>query len=141
MAGSPCRRGAPPRAGRRRSAPAKGSRSTPARTLTAGPRGHAEAPQPDEPLGVLVAEGVGSLVGGQRVVVEADVAAATGDDAAPGQLAAQAHLPGDELLAGVDERVERLLEGGEPQAVVDELGVARLEARLLVGEVALEGEV
>ena len=41
--------------------------------LLGGPRLDAEAPQPDEALGVLVAEAVGGVVGGQAVVVEADV--------------------------------------------------------------------
>ena len=59
----------------------------------------------------------------------------------PGQLAAQAHLAGHEPLALVDEGVERRLERREPQPVVDQLGVARLEPGLLVGEVALEGQI
>src|SRR3954466_9245243 len=59
----------------------------------------AETPQAHEPLGVLVLEPVGGLVGRQVVVVEGDVAAPAGDDAAAGKLAAQAHLAGDEALA------------------------------------------
>ena len=41
------------------------------RALAGRPGGHAQAPQPHEALGVLVAEGVGGVVGGQAVVVEA----------------------------------------------------------------------
>ncbi len=59
--------------------------------------------------------------------------------AARGQ--AQPDLAGHVPLGGGDEGVERLLERREPQPVVDELGPARLEPRLLVGHVALEGEV
>ena len=99
----------------------------------------AEAPQPHEALGVRVAEAVGGVVGGQAVVVEA-VRAAPTDHVAPARFEAQPHLAGDEALALVDEGVEGLLQRREPQAVVDELGVAALEALLLAGEVALEGD-
>ena len=40
----------------------------------------------------------------------------------------------------VDERVEGLLQRAEPQAVVDELGVAGLEPGLLALQVALEAD-
>ena len=86
-----------------------------------------------------MAERVGRVVGGQLVVVQAVRAAPAGHDAAAG-LEVQAHLAGDELLARLDERVERLLERREPQAVVDELRVAGLDARLLPLEVALEAD-
>ena len=109
--------------------------------LAGGPGGDAEAPQPHESLGVLVAEAVGRLVGGQGVVVEPDLAAPAGDDAAARQLAAQPHLAGHEPLALVDEGVERLLERREPQPVVDQLGVPGLEPGLLVGQVPLQGQV
>ena len=52
----------------------------------------------------------------------------------------QPHLAGDEALALGDERVEGLLERAEPQAVVDELGVAGLEPGLLPLHVALEAD-
>ena len=52
----------------------------------------------------------------------------------------EAHLAGDVALALGDEGVERLLERAEPEPVVDELGVPRLEARLLPLEVALEAD-
>ena len=43
--------------------------------LAGRPGGHAQAPQPDEALGVVVAEGVGRVVGGETVVVEGHRAA------------------------------------------------------------------
>ena len=81
-----------------------------------------EAPQAHEPGGVLVAERVLGLVGRELVVVEPAVGAAAGDEAAPG-LEPQPDLAGDVPLGRVDERVERLAQRREPQAVVDELGV------------------
>ena len=49
------------------------ARTSTARPLAAGPRLHREAPQPHEPGGVLVAERVGGVVGGELVVVETGV--------------------------------------------------------------------
>ena len=66
----------------------------------------------------------------EPVVVEPHRAAATHREAATGYLAPQTHLPGDEPLALVDERVECLLQRREPQPVVDQVGITRLEARL-----------
>ena len=51
---------------------------------------------------------------------------------------AQPHLAGDVLLRAGHERVERLPQRREPQTVVDELRVARLEPRLLAHEITLE---
>ena len=45
------------------------------------------------------------------------------------------------LLRLVDEGVQRALERREPQAVVDQLGPALLDAALEAGEVALDGDV
>src|SRR5437667_207155 len=101
----------------------------------------AETPEPHEALGVVVAEAVGGLVGRQPVVVESHLAPPPHCEAATGHLAAKPHLAGDEALALVDERVERLLQRREPETVVHEVGVARLEARLLVGQVTFEGDV
>ena len=86
-----------------------------------------------------MAEGVGRVVGGEVVAVEAAVGAPAGHEAAA-RLEPQPHVAGDELLRVRHERVERLLERREPEAVVDELGVARLEPRLLAHEVALLGD-
>ena len=110
-------------------------------TLAGRPGGDAETPQADEALGVGVAEGVGGVVGGQVVVVERHRAAAADHGAGAGRGEAQAHLAGDVALRLGDERIEGGLERREPQAVVDQLGPARLEARLLVVQVALERQV
>src|SRR5205823_12420583 len=107
--------------------------------LARRPRLDTLAPQPHETLGVLMTEAVGGVVGGEAVVVEAHLAPASDDDAAV-RFAAKPDLAAHEALAVVDEGVERLLERREPQAVVDQLRVAGLEARLLVGQVALEGD-
>ena len=84
-------------------------------------------------------EGVGGVVGGQPVVVEAERAAPADDEAAAG-LEPQPDLAGDVALGGVDEGVEGLLQRRVPHAVVDEVGEAALEPLLLVEQVALEGE-
>ena len=116
------------------------ARPTPPSLLDGRPGGDAQPPQPDEALGVLVAEGVGGVVGGQAVVVEAH-RAAPAHHPAPAGVEGQADLAGDVPLRLDDEGVERLLERREPQPVVDQLRPAGLEPGLLVVEVALEGEV
>src|SRR5437763_2017586 len=132
----PDRRAAP------RTAPSTGSsgRVGPAR-LAGRPRLEPQSPQAHETSGVVVAERIGGLVGGQLVVVQPDRAPAAGDETAPGNLAPEPDLSGDPLLALADEGVQCPLQRREPQAVVDGLGPAWLEARLLVGQVALEGEI
>ncbi len=50
-------------------------------------------------------------------------------------------LAGDVLLRLGDEGVQRPLERGEPQAVVDQLGPALADGPLEAGEVALDGDV
>ena len=65
--------------------------------LTAAQVATPEAPEPHEPLGVLVAEAVGGVVGGQAIVVEAHRAAASGHPTPPG-LEVQAHLARDVAL-------------------------------------------
>src|ERR1019366_8637931 len=104
-----------------------GSLAAVATLLHRRPRGHAEAPQPYEAFGVLVAEGVRVVVGGQPVVVEAQGAAAAHDSAMP--------------LRFGEEGVQGLLERREPQAVVDQFRPPRLEPDLLVVEVPFKGEV
>src|SRR5258708_23228865 len=108
--------------------------------LAGGPGLDPEAPQAYEPLRVLMAERIARVVGGQPIVVEAHVTAPP-DGEAPPRLATQPDFARDEFLACVDEGIERLLEGGEPQPVVHQLGVARLDASLLVVQVAFEGEI
>src|SRR5262249_54311171 len=99
-------------------------RSLPA-TLAAGDGLDRQAPQPDEAGRVLVAEAVGGLIGRELVVVERALGPAAGHVALPG-VEAQADVAGHELLAAGDEGVERVLERRVPEAVVDELRVARL---------------
>src|SRR4051812_27755249 len=83
--------------------------------LASGPCFDSEAPQADEALGVLVLESIARLVGGQVVVVEADVAAPAGHDAPTRKLAPQSHLAGHEALTLLHERIEGLLQRAEPQ--------------------------
>src|SRR6185436_20484986 len=52
----------------------------------------------------------------------------------------QGDLAGHRLLRLVDEGVQGLTQGGEPEAVVDDLGVVESEALLVVEGVAIEGE-
>lgn len=71
------------------------------------------------------------------VVVERVIGATTGDLARVG-FESETDLTGHELLAGVHEGVQGLLEGREPQAVVDQLGVAGFEAGLLTLEITFQ---
>src|SRR5438132_807325 len=75
----PDRRAAP------RTAPSTGSsgRVGPAR-LAGRPRLEPQSPQAHETSGVVVAERIGGLVGGQLVVVQPDRAPPAGDETAPG---------------------------------------------------------
>jgi len=88
-----------------------------------------------------MAERVGGVVGGQAIVVERHGTATTDDPQQARRLEAQPDVTADVSLGLGDERVQRLLERREPHAVIDQLGPARLEAALLVGDVALEYEV
>jgi hypothetical protein len=66
-------------------------------------------------------------------------APAAGHLARPGRQP-QPHVAGHEPLALVDERVDGLLQRAEPEAVVDQLGVAGLEPALLPLQVTLEAD-
>ena len=66
--------------------------------------------------------------------------AAAADHGAPAGLEPQPDVAPHVALALVDEGVDGLLEGRVPHAVVDQLGPPGLQAGLLVGHVALEGE-
>ena len=105
--------------------------------LAGRPRLDAEAPEAHEPLGVLVPEAVGGVVGGEAVVVEAPGLRRPVARQTPG-FEAEPHLAGDVALGLGDERVDGLPQRAEPETVVDELGPPGLEARLLVRDVALE---
>src|SRR5581483_11053870 len=104
------------------------------RTLAGRPGLEPEAPQTNEAGGVLVAEGVGRVVGGEAVVVQAVVAAAPGHLTRAG-FEVEAHLAGDEPLRLLDERVECLAQRREPQPVVHQLRVADLQPLLLARQV------
>src|SRR3546814_1464613 len=78
-----------------------------------------EAPEAGESGRVLVPEAVGRVVGGQAVVVEAVGTAPSCDLAGAGR-EVEPDVAGDVALALHHEGVERLLEGAEPEAVVDE---------------------
>ena len=87
------------RAVREAAVPERGHRlAAAASPWRAGPGLDAEAPQAHEAGGVLVAEAVGGVVGGEAVVVEAVRAAPAGDLARAGR-EVQPHLAGDEALA------------------------------------------
>src|SRR5690625_1954988 len=94
----------------------------------------------DEALGVGLVEGVAGVVGGEVEVVEAGVAAATGDHGAAA-VQQQADVTGDVALGVGDEGVERALERREPLAVVDQLGPALVHGLLEAGLLALDGDV
>ena len=98
-----------------------------------------QAPQPHEAGGVLVAEAVGGVVGGERVVVEGVRAAAAGHLHEPGSRRSRTS-PVTNRCVSATNASSAWLQRAEPQAVVDELGVADLEALLLAGEVALEAD-
>src|SRR5215217_4148865 len=105
-----------------------------------GPGPGGQAPQGHEaPPGVVV-EGVAGGVGGQVGPVQGPLGPPAGGLAAPGRQL-QADLAGDRLLGLGHERVKGRLEGREPQAVVDQLGVADVEAGLLVEHIAVQGQV
>src|SRR2546429_2773318 len=108
-------------------------------SLLARHRLDAEAPEPHEPGGVLVAESVIGGVGRELVVVQPVLGATAGDEAAA-RLEAESHLPRHLRLRCTHEGVERPAQPRGPPPVVDELGVARPEASLLAHEVALEGD-
>ena len=100
----PQRHGSPPPSGAAVSdALTRPSPRVGARSLAGRPRGHPEAPQADETLGVGVPEGVRRVVGRQPVVVERDRAAPTHDGARARRGEAQPHLAGHVALALGDE--------------------------------------
>src|SRR5215208_971511 len=105
-----------------------------------GPGAGGQAPQGHEaPPGVVI-EGVAGGVGGQVGPVQGPLGPPAGGLAAPGRQL-QADLAGHCRLGLVEERVQGRLEGREPEAVVDQLGVADVEAGLLVEHVAVQGQV
>ena len=98
-----------------------------------------QAPELHEALGQGLVEGVAGVVGGHAEVVQAGLGAPAGDDG-PAAVQGEPHLAGDVPLGVVDERVERVLERREPQAVVDQLAPALVDAALEPGQVPLDGD-
>ena len=104
---------------------------------------HRQRPQPqrvepDEPLGVLLV--VGALVvleGDEAGRIERLGALAPGDDDVA-LVELEAHVALDMLLALVDQRLQHLALGREPEAVVDQLGVARHQLVLEMAGAAVE---
>src|SRR5581483_7855935 len=117
-------------------APKRARRKSRVAALLGGPGLEPEPPQPHEPGGILVAEDVGGVVRRQPVVVQAVLAAPAGHLART-RFQVQAHVTGDEPLRLLQERVERMTQRREPQAVVHQLGVADLEPLLLAPQIAL----
>src|SRR5262249_17148623 len=85
-----------------------------------------QAGDPDEPRRRLVRERLARPVRGELLLVEGVLGAPALDHRLP-RRERDANLARDELLRDVDERVDRLAQGREPQALVDQLGPAGRE--------------
>ena len=96
-----------------------------------------QAPDVDEAGRRAVLEGVALLVRRESVVVQRD-GRAPADDLRAALVQPDPHLAGHDRLRRRDERVERGLRRREPEAVVDERGVAVCELGLEVLQVALD---
>ena len=92
----------------------------------------------DEARGVAVVVGDGALLEGDEVLVVERIGALAADDVDAALVELQPHLAGDQFLALVDERLQHLALGREPEAVVDELGVFRHQLVLEVRGAAVE---
>src|SRR5829696_5456037 len=89
----------------------------------------AERPQPqrvelDEAGGVAVIIGDGPLLEGDEVLAVERVRALAPDQVDAALVELQAHAAGDRLLALVDQRLQHLALGREPEAIVDELCIS-----------------
>src|ERR1700730_18677868 len=105
------------------------------------PRGETQAQriEPDEALGVALVV--------DRVLLKGDVAEAVealrrppADNPGRSLVELEAHDPLDILLALVDQRLEHLALGREPEAIVDQLGVTRHQLVLQMCCTAVEGQ-
>jgi len=97
-----------------------------------------QSPQPqrlqlDETRSVLLVVGARVILERSDLVIIERVRALAPDDRDVALVELDADCPLDELLRRVDRGLERLTLGGEPEAVVDELGVAGHELVLEVG--------
>src|SRR5215207_11624937 len=104
-----------------------------------GPLAGGEAPEGDKAGGGSFVEGTVGVVGGEALVVEGFRGGASGDR---GGAFVELKLDGAGygLLGLVDEGVEGGFEGGEPEAVVGEFGVALLGGSFKAEHVLGEGE-
>src|SRR5205085_6909237 len=109
-----------------RSPPPPRSRGGTRRLFPIAARGEAEAQrlQPDKALGVALVINLVFLEGDVREAVEA-VRRLAPDDLRQPLIELQPHPAFDLFLALVDRRLQHLALGREPEAVVDQLGIAR----------------
>src|ERR1700677_3124950 len=89
--------------------------------LRQGPQ--AQRVQLDEAGGVLVVVGDGALLEGDEVLVVQRVRTVAADHMNAALVELEPHPARDHLLALVDENLQHLALGREPEAIVDELGV------------------
>src|SRR6516162_5086318 len=104
-----------------------------------GSKAQAERVEPDEAVGVALVV--------DRVLLERDMAEAVeafrrmpADDPDRALVELEPHHPLDTLLALVDQRLQHLALRRKPEAVVDQLGVARHQLVLQMRGTAVEGQ-
>src|SRR4028118_2176923 len=107
--------------------------------VDAGPLAGGEAPEGYKAGGGGLVEGAVGVVGREVLAVEG-VGGRAAHDGAASLVELEADGAGDGLLGFGDEGVEGGLQGGEPEAVVGELGVALFDGRLEAEGVFGEGE-
>src|SRR5271165_6418004 len=103
-------------------------------------RPQAKGVELDEAGGVVVVVGHGAFLEGDEVLVIKRVRAVAADHINPALVELEPHASGDHLLALVDQRLQELALGGEPEAVVDELSVFRHQLVLEMRGAAVEGD-
>src|SRR6478672_13649296 len=107
--------------------------------VAAGGEAEAQRLQADKALGVALVVDLVFLEGDVRQAVEA-VRRLPSADARQPLIQLQPHPPFDLLLALVDRRLQHLALGREPEAVVDQLGIARHQLVLEMHRAAVEAE-
>src|ERR1051326_4203323 len=107
--------------------------------VAAGGEAKAQRLQADKALGVALVVNLVFLEGDVREAVEA-VRRLPSDDARQPLIQLQPHPPFDLLLALVDRPLPHLALGREPEAVVDQLGIARHQLVLEMHRAAVEAE-
>src|ERR1051326_4872521 len=104
-----------------------------------GGEAEAQCLQPDKALGVALVVNLVFLEGDVREAVEA-VRRLSPDDARQPLIEFQPHPSFDRLLALVDQRLQHLALGRNPEAVVDQLGIARHQFVLEMHRTTVEAE-